>query len=86
MALADAEELHQKIERLRNRSAALEDALRSLQAAVSDDPHPLLQNDSESPSHASGDHSTSSSSGSPADGPGLSQEEERILDAFGMHN
>ena len=82
MALADAEELHQKIERLRNRSAALEDALRALQAAVSDDPHPLLQSDSDSPSSAMTVDQSSSGS-SPATGPGLSSEEERILDAFG---
>lgn len=81
MALADAEELHQKIQRLRDRSATLEEALRTLQAAVSDDPHPLLQNDSDSPSSTAVDHSSSSSS--PADGPRLSSEEERILDAFG---
>ncbi|OBZ79070.1 putative transcriptional regulatory protein C1F7.11c [Grifola frondosa] len=45
LALADAEELHKKIEQLRSRSTALEDALRSLQAAVSDEPHALLQDD-----------------------------------------
>ncbi|KAI0962091.1 hypothetical protein AcV7_001012 [Taiwanofungus camphoratus] len=76
LALADAEELHKKIECLQNRSAALEDALRTLQAVVCDEPHPLLRDESmqanlERPSSY------------PPDGPLLSQEDEEILDSFG---
>ncbi|KAH9950983.1 fungal-specific transcription factor domain-containing protein [Amylocystis lapponica] len=75
LALADAEELHRKIEHLRARSAALEDALKSLQAAVCDEPHPLLAEDTQ--------RSNSDSSSSPPDGPLLSREDEEFLDSFG---
>lgn len=75
LALADAEELHKKVERLRARSAALEDALRTLQAAVSDEPHPLLLEDSM--------QITERQNGSSTEGPLLSREEEEVLDAFG---
>ncbi|KZT08809.1 uncharacterized protein LAESUDRAFT_648494 [Laetiporus sulphureus 93-53] len=78
LALADAEELQKKIERLRNRSTALEEALRTLQAAVSDEPHPLLQESS----IQAGPAECSPSRGVP-DGPLLSREDEEILDAFG---
>ena len=54
LALADAEELHKKIERLRDRCAKLEDGLRTLQAAVTDEPHPLLREDSSSDACAVG--------------------------------
>ena len=77
LALADAEELHKKIERLRDRCAKLEDGLRTLQAAVTDEPHPLLREDSSS------DASPSSSGAPPPDGPLLSREDEEFLDAFG---
>ncbi|GJF00201.1 fungal-specific transcription factor domain-containing protein [Phanerochaete sordida] len=42
LAFADADELQKKVERLRGRVKALENGLRTLQADVSDDPHPLL--------------------------------------------
>ncbi|OCH95704.1 hypothetical protein OBBRIDRAFT_830653 [Obba rivulosa] len=80
LAFADADELNKKIERLRNRSTQLEDALRKLQAAVSDDPHPLLQDDSSSPSGSSPEISAN---GASPDGPGLTQDDEQFLDAFG---
>ncbi|PCH34306.1 hypothetical protein WOLCODRAFT_95215 [Wolfiporia cocos MD-104 SS10] len=78
LALADAEELHKKIERLRERSAALEEALRTLQAAVSDEPHPLLRE------NAMAVGSSERASGpSISAGPLLSRDDEDILDAFG---
>ena len=77
LALADAEELHRKIERLRARSSALEDALRSLQAAVCDEPHPLLSEDAQMSSESS-PHSAS-------DGPLLTREDEAFLDSFGIY-
>ena len=81
LAFADAEELQKKIEQFRERVQTLEDALRMLQANVSDDPHPLLQ----------GKPSLEGLSGSPmpraaADaGPATtaSREDEEFLDAFG---
>ncbi|KAK7695142.1 hypothetical protein QCA50_002332 [Cerrena zonata] len=76
LALADADELHKKVERLRNRVTTLEDALRKLQAAVSDDPHPLLQ---EGASESKDDTARQAS----VDGPSLSAEDEEFLDAFG---
>lgn len=42
MILANTEELHDKIEDLLDRIRVLEEALRSLQASVSTQPHPLL--------------------------------------------
>ena len=42
MILANTEELHDQIEALLDRVKELEDALRSLQASVSTQPHPLL--------------------------------------------
>lgn len=78
LALADAEELHKKIERLRDRCLELEDGLRTLQAAITDEPHPLLREDS------STDNSPHSSSAPPPDGPLLTREDEEFLDAFGM--
>ncbi|KAH9837369.1 fungal-specific transcription factor domain-containing protein [Rhodofomes roseus] len=78
LALADAEELHKKIERLRDRCGKLEYALRTLQAAVSDEPHPLLREESSMDVPPS-----VGSSGSSPGGPLLTQEDEEILDAFG---
>ena len=79
LALADADELHKKIERLRGRVTTLEDALRKLQAAVSDDPHPLLH---EGGSDSKDDTARLAS----VDGPSLSAEDEEFLDAFGTLN
>ena len=42
MILANTEELHDQIEALLDRVKLLEDALRTLQASVSTQPHPLL--------------------------------------------
>ncbi|KAH8099453.1 fungal-specific transcription factor domain-containing protein [Cristinia sonorae] len=78
LAFADAEELHKKIDRLRKRVSSLEDALRTLQSAVSDDPHPLLQQED-----AMDDRDGSRHKGSPITGPPLSREDEEFLDAFG---
>ena len=79
LAFADAEELHKKIDRLRKRVASLEDALRTLQSAVSDDPHPLLQEDAMDDKDGSSNHKSS-----PVTGPPLSREDEEFLDAFGV--
>ena len=57
----------------------MEDALGKLQAAVSDDPHPLLQ---EGGSDSKDDTARLAS----IDGPSLSAEDEEFLDAFGMHH
>lgn len=78
LGLADTEGLYKKIESLRKRVTELEDALRSLQAAVTDEPHPLLYDDADQ-MNASADRS-----GNIPDGPLLSAEEEEVLDAFGM--
>ncbi|CCL98901.1 uncharacterized protein FIBRA_00908 [Fibroporia radiculosa] len=78
LALADAEELHKKIDRLRSRSAALEDALRTLQASVCDEPHPLLAQEDGmqvSPSERS--------SASPAHASSAPREDEDFIDVFG---
>ncbi|GBE77611.1 hypothetical protein SCP_0104910 [Sparassis crispa] len=76
-AIAGVEELHRDIERLRTRCATLEDALRTLQAKITDEPHPLL---SDSP-NSSG---TPEWSGGPTpDGPLLSRADEEVLDSFG---
>ena len=84
-AVADVEELKKKIDQLQTRSNALESALKTLQSAVSDDPHPLLQDNPgpmamcpgaspciDSPSSANGDSQQA-----------LTAEEEDALDAFG---
>ncbi|KAI0732426.1 fungal-specific transcription factor domain-containing protein [Fomitopsis betulina] len=79
LALADVEGLHKKIERLRARCTTLEDGLRTLQAAVTDDPHPLLRDDLDT----STESSPSASGAPPPEGPLLTQEDEEFLDAFG---
>ena len=57
---AAVEDLKKKIEELTQRSGALENALRTLFAAVSDEPHPLLR-DSASPNGAGPSASASDS-------------------------
>lgn len=81
LAFADAEELQKKVERLRGRVHELEDALRTLQANISDHPHPLLTG---SPAMASMPNSPVPPSGT---GPTTltSKEEEEFIDAFGAH-
>lgn len=76
------EGLHKKIERLRARCTTLEDGLRTLQAAVTDDPHPLLRDDLDT----STESSPSASGAPPPEGPLLTQEDEEFLDAFGMQS
>jgi hypothetical protein len=45
MVLSGTEELHERISQLQGRIRELETGLRTMQEAVSNDPHPLLQND-----------------------------------------
>ncbi|KAI1790935.1 fungal-specific transcription factor domain-containing protein [Ganoderma leucocontextum] len=83
-AVADVEELKNKIDQLQTRSNALETALRTLQATVSDIPHPLLEENTGPPS-------AYLSASPPIDTPGSSgtsqqtstADEEDVLDAFG---
>ncbi|KAI0756451.1 hypothetical protein C8Q80DRAFT_1128643 [Daedaleopsis nitida] len=81
-AVADVEDLKKQIDQLQSRSNALETALKTLQAAVSDEPHPLLTDNpdlhmlaccSDSPSADTMSQESSS----------LSVDEEDALDAFG---
>ncbi|KAI0673870.1 fungal-specific transcription factor domain-containing protein [Trametes maxima] len=86
-AVADVEDLKKKIVQLESRSKTLEDALRTIQSAVSDEPHPLLQ-EGESTNGAAGAGSSSSSPASqhhfsPPEVPTLTPDEEDVLDAFG---
>jgi len=73
MILSGTEELHERISQLQGRIRELETGLKTLQADVSDEPHPLLDNDTlrlptlGTPSQArsspaSGDSSSSKSS------------------------
>ncbi|EIW63909.1 uncharacterized protein TRAVEDRAFT_157688 [Trametes versicolor FP-101664 SS1] len=85
-AVADVEDLKNKIDQLKGRSAALENALRTIQAAISDEPHPLLregENGAGSGGSAAESPSSSHANGSPGDIPALSADEEDVLDAFG---
>ncbi|KAI0714759.1 hypothetical protein C8Q76DRAFT_618064 [Earliella scabrosa] len=84
-AVADVEELKKKIDQLQTRSNALESALRIIQAAVSDEPHPLLCDNADMPMCSSHMSSPSGSGDSPPsnDVPALTAEEEDALDAFG---
>ena len=79
------EELKKKIDQLQTRSNALESALRIIQAAVSDEPHPLLCDNADMPMCSSHMSSPSGSGDSPPsnDVPALTAEEEDALDAFG---
>ena len=89
--MADAEELQKKIERLRGRVKALEGALRTLQADVTDDPHPLLLDTDE----ATAIIDTSPTLGpstirsprqpipEPEAPPAMSREDEEFIGAFG---
>ena len=89
-AVADVEDLKKKIDQLQTRSNALETALRTIQAAVSDEPHPLLcENAGVSVvAHCGSGSDCSSICGqSPqadASVPHLTAEEEDALDAFGV--
>ncbi|RPD64668.1 hypothetical protein L226DRAFT_565357 [Lentinus tigrinus ALCF2SS1-7] len=86
-AVADVEDLKKKIETLTDRCKVLENALRTLQAAISDNPHPLLVDnpeDSSSSSSTAVDPSPPPIDSSPnIEPPTPIREEEDITDAFG---
>ncbi|KAJ7631664.1 fungal-specific transcription factor domain-containing protein [Mycena polygramma] len=94
LVLANTEELHNRIEHLCSRIRDLEDALRILQEAVSDRPHPLLRTDllhiksapsPEGPSSSGGSRNSSSTLASD-EIPNSAQsrtEDENFIDAFG---
>lgn len=69
---------------MRGRISALEDALRTLQASVVDEPHPLLLTD-ETASTGTRASPGSQSSSDPRSGPPLTREDEEFLDAFGEY-
>ncbi|KAI0095188.1 hypothetical protein BDY19DRAFT_1039110 [Irpex rosettiformis] len=79
LAFADAEELQKKVERLRGRVHELEDALRTLQSNISDNPHPLLTG---SPAVASVTNSPVPPNDSSSSAPPCKDDEE-FIDAFG---
>lgn len=79
LAFADAEELQKKIERLRSRVGELEAALEKLQAAVSDEPHPLLLNAFETINASSAPTLPRRADSQPS----VSREEDDFVDAFG---
>ncbi|KAJ6541643.1 fungal-specific transcription factor domain-containing protein [Mycena capillaripes] len=98
LVLANTEDLHDRIEHLCARIRDLEDALRTLQEAVSDRPHPLLRTDllhiktlpsqptPEGPSSSSSGSRNSSSTLASDEIPDPTQprtEEENFIDAFG---
>ena len=87
-AVADVEELKKKLEQMQTRSNALETALRTLQATVSDIPHPLLEENAGPPgaSFASSPSMDTpiSSGASPTQETSMAVDEEDVLDAFGM--
>ena len=66
---------------MRSRITSLEDALQTLQASVSDEPHPLLLTDETA--NTSRVSPASHSSSDPISGPSLTREDEEFLDAFG---
>ena len=75
--MADVEELKKKIESLQSRSNALENALRTIQAAVTDEPHPLLTHPDAGTLPCENCHTTAEETTVP-------EIEEEVLDAFGM--
>ncbi|KAJ7083350.1 fungal-specific transcription factor domain-containing protein [Mycena belliarum] len=94
LVLANTEELHNRIEHLCGRIRDLEEALRTLQESVSDQPHPLLRTDllhmkavpPSSPPEEASPASSGSSTLVSDDVPDPSQartEEENFVDAFG---
>ncbi|CAA7265102.1 unnamed protein product [Cyclocybe aegerita] len=98
LILANTEELHEQIDRLRYRNRELESALRQLQEGVSDEPHPLLRTDVLQTNFLQGSSSgasTSSSSKSPSTSrispithapepiEARLEEDHSIIDAFG---
>lgn len=96
MVLANTEELHERIESLCGRIRALESALRTLQAVVSSDPHPLLVDDLIMPINFPTDTSNPGCLDQPASEPSgssaqtsnkdkiVEDADEPLLDAFGL--
>jgi len=85
LAVTRQEELQTEIGELRGRVCELEDALRSLQASVSTEPHPLLKVQPEAPQGGPSSNFTQSSSRitpEPEAEP-LSSVEDSFVDAFG---
>ena len=88
---AKFQELQKKIERLRGRVKALEGALRTLQADVSDEPHPLLLDTDEStaiidstPTAGPSNPKSTSSQTAERDPPqAMTREDEEFVGAFG---
>ncbi|KAJ7207535.1 fungal-specific transcription factor domain-containing protein, partial [Mycena pura] len=95
LVLANTEELHERIEHLCSRIRELEDALRTLQVSVSNEPHPLLRTDllqlksfparpaRNGISSSSPESNNSSSTPVSDDVPQPRTEEENFVDAFG---
>lgn len=94
LVLANTEELHDRIEILCSRVRELEDALRTLQDTVSDEPHPMLRNDLLQIKVPRGVLSAVNSSSSSSNTPpavlestevsdALPKEDENFIDAFG---
>ena len=68
---------------MRSRINGREDALRSLQASVSDEPHPLLNGD-DNAAEAQRFLAATRNGGDSIPGPSLTREDEEFLDAFGV--
>ena len=84
MILSNTEELHDKIESLLERIRLLEDALRTLQASVSTQPHPLLVAPT-TESLLSTIHTTAHQTAPAQQRPTPAEDEEDdISDSFGM--
>ncbi|EGN93676.1 hypothetical protein SERLA73DRAFT_163437 [Serpula lacrymans var. lacrymans S7.3] len=85
LVLANTEELHSKIEGLTSRIRELEDALRIVQAEISDRPHPLLQNNIADllRDTTSATNVPELSQNDPQVPPSDKSENEAVLDAFG---
>ena len=99
LILANTEQLHERIDQISDRNRELENALRTLQETVSDQPHPLLSMDvlrinttqglSSGPSTSSSSKSPSTSRISPTTHPPNQTEvkqddEQNVIDAFGV--
>jgi hypothetical protein len=98
MILAGTEQLHDRIGQISARNRELENALRTLQEQVSDQPHPLLMNilrintiqgSLSTPSTSSSNKSSSTSQISPTTHPpdpteAKLDDEQNVIDAFGV--
>ena len=88
MVLSGTEELHERISRLQGRIRDLENGLRTMQEAVSNDPHPLLQTDTiqvppmpPSQSNSSPSASSTSKSSAPVSQPSPVQRTQPAVNA-----